>query len=455
MKQLFRFSLLLLAILLPALATAHDFEVDGIYYKINGNEATVTFKGRYCNSFYDEYSGSVVIPATVTYNETTYPVTSIDALAFFWCTEMTSIVIPNSLTEIGQEAFARCPGLANIVVESGNPRYDSRNNCNAIIETTDNTLIVGCKNTTIPNSVTAIGHFAFEGCTEMTSIVIPNSVTEIGFYAFESCTELTSVYIPNSVTEIGYGAFDICTGLTSIVVESGNPRFDSRDNCNAIIETADNTLIIGCKNTTIPNSVTEIGYGAFDSCTGLTSINLGNSVTSIGDWAFDKCERLTSIDIPNSVTKIGDGAFYYCDGLTNIVIPNSVTSIGDSAFYDCWRLKDVYCYIADLSRVSSGDRLFYLSRLAYSGRTLHVLLGTADAYLADENWYPYFGQIVDDLKPDVLGDVNGDLEVNIADVNAVINQILSGNYTATGDVNGDGEVSIADVNAVIDIILDK
>ena len=101
MKQLFRFSLLLLAILLPALATAHDFEVDGIYYKINGNEATVTFKGRYCNSFYDEYSGSVVIPATVTYNETTYPVTSIDALAFFWCTEMTSIVIPNSVTEIG------------------------------------------------------------------------------------------------------------------------------------------------------------------------------------------------------------------------------------------------------------------------------------------------------------------------------------------------------------------
>ena len=422
MKQLFRFSLLLLAILLPALATAHDFEVDGIYYKINGNEATVTFKGRYCNSFYDEYSGSVVIPATVTYNETTYPVTSIDALAFFWCTEMTSIVIPNSLTEIGQEAFARCPGLANIVVESGNPRYDSRNNCNAIIETTDNTLIVGCKNTTIPNSVTAIGHFAFEGCTEMTSIVIPNSVTEIGFYAFESCTELTSVYIPNSVTEIGDWAFYFCSGLTSI---------------------------------DIPNSVTEIGYGAFDSCTGLTSINLGNSVTSIGDWAFDKCERLTSIDIPNSVTKIGDGAFYYCDGLTNIVIPNSVTSIGDSAFYDCWRLKDVYCYIADLSRVSSGDRLFYLSRLAYSGRTLHVLLGTANAYLADENWYPYFGQIVDDLKPDVLGDVNGDLEVNIADVNAVINQILSGNYTATGDVNGDGEVSIADVNAVIDIILDK
>ena len=175
MKQLLRFSILLLAILLPALATAHDFEVDGIYYNINGNEAAVTFRGLHCNSFYNEYSGSVVIPATVTNNGTTYPVTSIDTLAFYYCSELTSIDLPNSITEIGQQAFGRCPGLTSIVVESGNPRYDSRNNCNAIIETASNTLIAGCKNTTIPNSVTAIGNFAFEGCTGLTSIEIPMS----------------------------------------------------------------------------------------------------------------------------------------------------------------------------------------------------------------------------------------------------------------------------------------
>ena len=467
-------TLLLLALILSATATAHDFEVDGIYYNINGNEATVTFRGRYCNSFYNEYSGSVVIPATVTYNGTTYPVTSIDTLAFYSCSELTSIDLPNSITEIGLEAFYNCPGLTGIVIESGNPRYDSRNNCNAIIETANNTLIVGCKNTTIPNLVTAIGNFAFAGCSSLTNIDIPNSVTAIGHYAFEGCDGLTSIDIPNSVTEIGVGVFDWCTGLASIVVESGNPRYDSRNNCNAIIETAFNELIVGCKNTTIPNSVTEIGdfafyachgltsidipnsvtkigEGAFDSCTGLTSINIGNSVTTIGDWAFNTCSGLTSIVIPNSVIEIGELAFAYCSGLTSIVIPGSVTSIGNEAFKNCWRLTDVYCYIADLSRVSSGNRQFSLDNSDYSGRTLHVLQGTADAYRADENWYSYFGRIVEDI---FMGDVNRDLEVNIADVNAIIDSILGGyGGTVAADVNGDGEINIADVNAIIDIIL--
>jgi hypothetical protein len=600
MKLLFRFSVMLLALLLPALATAADFVVDGICYNIKGNEAAVASR-RVPGFLFIGYSGAVVIPATVTYDGTTYPVTSIEAIAFWGSTELTNVDIPNSVTEIGQEAFGNCPGLTSIVVDSGNPRFDSRNNCNAIIETADNELIAGCKNTIIPNSVTKIGNFAFEACSSLTSIVIPNSVTEIGHYAFYSCDSLTSIDIPNTVIEIGYGVFEDCPGLTSIVVESGNPRYDSRNNCNAIIETADNTLIYGCKNTTIPNSVTtigdyafsgchgltsidipdsvtEIGHGAFDSCTGLTSIVIPNSVTAIGGdafnntawyknqpdgmvyagkvaykykgtmpsgtnmtfkegtlgiagYAFEDCTRLTSIVIPNSVTSIGDGAFYNCsgltsivvesgnprydshnncnaiietasntliagcknttipksvtaigdlafagcDGLTSIVIPNSVTSIGDMAFafcdgltsivipnsvteidyfafYECFGLTDVYCYIADLSRVSTGYEPFYLEGYDYSGRTLHVLQGTAEAYRADENWYPYFGSIVEIVQ----GDVNGDLEINIADVNAVINIILGGNdNTSAADVNGDGEINIADVNALINIILNN
>ena len=177
-----------------------------------------------------------------------------------------------------------------------------------------------------------------------------------------------------------------------------------------------------------------------------------NSVTTIDDYAFYDCDGLTSIVIPNSVTEIGFGAFESCTGLTSIVIPNSVTSIGDGAFCNCWRLTDVYCYIADLSKVSSGNRTFYSNNHAsYSGRTLHVLQGTADAYRADENWYPYFGQIVEDI---IMGDVNRDLEVNIADVNAAIDIILGGNSSSiAADVNGDGEINIADINAVIDIIL--
>jgi len=131
-----------------------------------------------------------------------------------------------------------------------------------------------------------------------------------------------------------------------------------------------------------------------------------------------------------------------------------VTSIGDEAFKNCWSLTDVYCYITNLSGVSCGNEQFYKDfNSDYSDRTLHVLQGMADAYWADENWYPYFGQIVDDLIPEIHpGDVNGDLEVSIADVNAVIDIILNGSENPSGDVNGDGEVNIADISFVIGII---
>jgi hypothetical protein len=141
--------------------------------------------------------------------------------------------------------------------------------------------------------------------------------------------------------------------------------------------------------------------------------------------------------------------------VTSITLPNSVTLIGAKAFEGCWDLTDVYCYIVDLSRVSIGNQQFYLDNAEYSGRTLHVLQGTADAYRADENWYPYFGQIVDDLMPPLRGDINGDREINIADVNAAIDIILNGSGNPSGDVNGDGEINIADINAVIDIILNS
>ncbi len=441
MKQLFRFSFLLLALLLPALTYAHDFKVDSIYYnRINDNEVEVTY-GQIFDHRY-QYHGAVTIPAAVTYDGTTYSVTSIGEGAFLRCPRLTSVDIPNSVTSIGDYAFDECPGLTSIV---------------------------------IPNSVTSIGRQAFAYCTGLTSIDIPNSVTAISSYAFYNtawydnqpdglvyagmvayrykgtmpsgtnmtlregtlgiaicafmeCTGLTSIVIPNSVTEVGILAFMDCPDLTSIVVESGNPRYDSRNNCNAIIESASNTLIVGCKNTTIPNSVTKIGPCAFFGCDGLTSI-----------------------DIPNSITSIGDNAFQDCTGLTSIVIPNSVTEINDFAFYECTGLTDVYCYIADLSRVSTGYNRFELDNGDYSGRTLHVLQGTADAYRANKNWYPYFGQIVEDI---FMGDVNGDLEVNIADVNAAIDIILDGSGSSiAADVNGDGEINIADVNALIDIIL--
>ena len=203
---------------------------------------------------------------------------------------------------------------------------------------------------TIPNSVshygttysvTSIGEKAFRGCKGLTSITIPNSVTSIGERAFSHCTSLTSINIPSSVTSIGEGAFGGCTGLTSIEVETGNTKYDSRDNCNAIIETVSNTLVVGCKATSIPSSVTIIGEDAFENCTSLTNINIPNSVTSIGEGAFWGCKGLSSITIPSSVTSIESGAFVDCTSLTSINIPNSVTSIGNWAFDGCTGLTSV------------------------------------------------------------------------------------------------------------------
>ena len=262
-------------------------------------------------------------------------VTSIGYNTFYYCSGLTSVTIPNSITSIGDRAFEGCSGLTSVTVDKNNGTYDSRYNCNAIIHTSTNKLIVGCNNTIIPNSVTSIGDNAFLVCSGLTSVTIPNSVTSIGKYAFYNCSGLTSVTIPNSVTSIGYGAFGGCSGLTSVTVDKNNGTYDSRDNCNAIIETSTNKLIVGCKNTTIPNSVTSIGDRAFEGCSGLTSVTIGNSVTSIGKYAFAGCWGLTSVTIGNSVTSIGDYAFTDCSGLTSVTIGNSVTSIGYDAFRGC------------------------------------------------------------------------------------------------------------------------
>ena len=242
-------------------------------------------------------------------------VTSIGKYAFRSCSGLTSVTIPNSVTSIGYEAFRGCSGLTSVTVDKNNGTYDSRDNCNAIIETSTNKLIAGCKNTTIPNSVTTIGTSAFSDCSGLTSVTIPNSVTSIGEIAFSGCS-----------------------GLTSVTVDKNNGTYDSRDNCNAIIETSTNKLVVGCKNTIIPNSVTAIGSYAFSGCSSLTSVTIPNSVTSIGDGAFANCSGLTSVTIPNSVTSIGDHAFDQCSSLTSVTIGNSVTSIGKYAFYNCSRL---------------------------------------------------------------------------------------------------------------------
>jgi hypothetical protein len=460
MKRIFLPLLLLLALLLPAIATAHDFVVDGIYYSIlNDDEVAVTS---------GEYGREVHIPETVTFDDATYTVSAIDSTAFKGCSSLNYISIPKTIKTIGKYAFQGCYSIyyvnitdveawCNITFEGdcSTPCHNILYFClngqeltNLVIPNTVTKLgdyaFYGCTsitNVVVPNSVTKIGNYAFAGCSKLTSIVFPNSITEMGEGMFINCTELVdvnipnqltkipdhtfaacfsipSIEIPNSVTHIGYRAFDgchslnnvfipssvveiddlpftSCRSLTKLSVASDNPRYDSRDNCNAIIETATNTLIVGCKNTVVPNTVTKIGGLAFYYCDNLTEVILPPSVTAIGNQAYSYCHKLTTVNIPTTVKEIWGGAFWECNNLTTVFIPESVTLLGSQAFSYCRSLKDVYTYIPDPSLLSTMGSLVFNAHGDYSGRTLHVPKGSLETYQSDSKWNAFFSDIVE------------------------------------------------------------
>ena len=296
-----------------------------------GRTYTVTRIGKdaFCKC---ESITSIIIPSTVTsigqaafefcYNlkSVTFPnsVRNIESYAFEYCSSLASIVIPYSVTKIDKEAFGFCTSLASITVDPRNTKYDSRDNCNAIIETATNTLIEGSNNTIIPNGITTIGTHAFHGREQLKSITIPETTTKIEGHAFGFCSALASIHIPYRVASISMWAFVSCSSLTSITVDTRNTKYDSRNNCNAIIETATNTLIEGSNNTIIPTTIIHIRKNAF--------------------WGRKK---ITSITIPQSVISIGDYAFYYCDLLASVNISSSVTNIEEKAFAECHKLKEI------------------------------------------------------------------------------------------------------------------
>ncbi|MBO5540355.1 MAG: leucine-rich repeat protein [Muribaculaceae bacterium] len=376
---------LLLLSMLPLLASG--FRVNGICYYINsdGTSVTVTYE-RTSSPRYNNLSGSLTIPESVTYNGTTYSVTGIGYRAFESCSGLTSVTIGNSVTYISDNAFRYCSGLTSV---------------------------------TIPNSVTSIGYDAFSDCSGLTSVTIGNSVTSIGDNAFRYCYGLTSVTIGNSVTSIGDDAFWDCSGISELTWNAKNCSSRGSMPTSKIetltigneVESLPSSLVSGSKITsvTIPNSVTSIGSSAFSGCYGLTSVTIPNSVTSIGYSAFARCSGLKQVvwnakncgdffwnDHPfdssmdcsitnfifgDSVQRIPSSLCYEMTKLTSIAIPNSVTSIGREAFWGCSGLTEVVWNAKNCSDFTSSSNPFSSARQSITYFTFGDSVQKIPAYI--------------------------------------------------------------------------
>ena len=259
-----------------------------------------------------ESAVSVVIPDGVT---------AIGENAFNKCESLKSVVIPESMREIGKCAFYYCEALESVV---------------------------------IPKGVTAIGNCAFANCSKLKAVVIPEGVTEISYCAFEKCSALEQVTIPESVTSIVAAAFNNCSSLKSVVIPNGVKQIESWTfkNCASLeqVTIPEGVVQIGTeafcrcsslKSIVLPNSLTAIGEQAFDNCTSLSSVTFGDKITEIAPFSFMRCESLKSLEIPSTVSEIGVGVFADCTALSGIVIPEGVTKIGKNAFYECKALSSI------------------------------------------------------------------------------------------------------------------
>ena len=360
----------LILLMVPLASMAYDFEVDGIYYKLTGSSSVaVTYGGDYPREIDYTYSDHITIPSTVNYNNKSYSVTSIGNYAFWGCSGMASITLPEGVTSIGNEAFYDCSGLTSVTIPEG-------------VTSIGEWAFMDCKrltSITIPEGVTSIGEYAFSGCSGLTSITLPESVTSISDQTFQGCSGLTSITIPEGVTSIGDWAFLDCYGLTSITIPEG-------------VTSIGNYAFRYCSSltsVTIPESVSSIGEGAFQDCVRLASITIPEGVTSIGWHVFHDCSGLTSITIPEGVTSIGWYAFAGCKSLTSITLPESVTWIGYEAFDGCSSLTSILCKSKKPASCEYGS-IFPLDQLR-----LIIPIGSEEAYASATGWWgPFIGRSV-------------------------------------------------------------
>lgn len=261
--------------------------------------------------------------------------------AFNGCKSLSSLWIPASVTEIYNDSYSGCSGLRSIVVEEGNPVYDSGNGSNAIIETEEETVFLGCVNTTFPDSVSIIGEMAFAGNESLKTLTIPEGIETISYSAFIRCDNLETLNISSTVSTIGGWAFLGCSGLQKIVVDDENAYYTDGNGANILVNKETGYLIQGSANATITSDVKTIGDSSFLHIKGLESVELPSSVESIEKHAFYGCENLKSIQLSPNIDTIWEGAFFDCTSLTHVDIPSGIRCIMDYAFSGCTNLQSI------------------------------------------------------------------------------------------------------------------
>ncbi len=322
---------------------AYDFEADGIYYNITSETtAEVTFE---ISEFTPtgNYTGSITIPATASDGETAYTVTAIGYNAFYKCSGLTEITLPETIETIGEMAFIGCGNLESI---------------------------------TVPDGVTEIGASAFESCGALTAATLPESLETIGISVFSGCENLASVNIPDAITEIKANTFSYCSSLASIDIPDGVTAIGSYafSSCSSLA------------SVDIPDGVTSIGEGAFSGCNSLESIIIPDAISEIGASTFSRCTALAEVTLPENLESIGDGAFSSCSSLTGITIPGSVVSIGSNAFNACTTLAEITSLATEPPVCGSGC----FTLVDQENCTLTVPEGTADDYRAAGEWKYFY-----------------------------------------------------------------